>query len=114
MGLGLRNPLGHLKEYVRILKALLQQGEVDLDGEFYQAHESIPEPVDVPVNGPRPYSGGSFELCGAEADGAIYLDMPARLPSRRWPARHDPGRRGGGTARTAADRPHPSVPERQL
>ena len=75
MGIGLRNPLGHLKEYVRILKALLQRGEVDLDGEFYQAHESIPEPVDVPVM-VSALQRGSFALCGAEADGAITWICP--------------------------------------
>ena len=75
MGIGLRNPLGHLREYVRILKALLQQGEVDLDGEFYQAHDSIPEPVDAPVM-VSALQRGSFELCGAEADGAITWICP--------------------------------------
>ena len=75
MGIRLRSPLGHLKEYLQILKALLQTGKVDFDGEFYQAHETIPEPVDVPVMASA-LQRGSFELCGAEADGAISWICP--------------------------------------
>ncbi len=75
MGIDLQNPMGHLREYVRILKALLQQGSVDLDGEFYQAHETIPKTVDVPVM-VSALQRGSFELCGAEADGAITWVCP--------------------------------------
>ena len=75
MGIHMQNPLGHLREYLRILKVLLQQGKVDLDGTYYQAHESIPEPVDVPVMASA-LRRGSFEVCGAEADGAISWVCP--------------------------------------
>jgi F420-dependent oxidoreductase-like protein len=68
-------PLGHLREYVRILKSLLQQGSVDFDGKYYQAHASIAAPVDVPVMASALRSG-SFEFCGAEADGAISWVCP--------------------------------------
>ena len=75
MGLELRDPLGHLREYVQILKALLQNGKVDFDGAYYQAHDSIFEPVDVPVMASA-LRRGAFELCGAEADGAISWICP--------------------------------------
>ncbi len=75
MGIRMNNPLGHLREYLQILKLLLQTGQVDLDGEYYQVHESIPEPVDVPVMASA-LQRGSFELCGAEADGAISWVCP--------------------------------------
>lgn len=75
MGIQMRSPLGHLREYLRIVKSLLQEGKVDFDGEHYQAHESIPEPVDVPVMASA-LQRGSFELCGAEADGAISWVCP--------------------------------------
>lgn len=75
MGVNFRHPLGHLKEYLQILKALLQTGKVDFDGAFYQAHESISEPLDVPVMASA-LRRGSFELCGAEADGAISWICP--------------------------------------
>ena len=60
---------------MRILKALLQEGKVDFDGEFYQAHETIPEPLNMPVMAAA-LQRGSFELCGAEADGAISWICP--------------------------------------
>ena len=76
MGIQMGQPLGHLREYLRILKTLLQEGKVDFDGDFYQAHETISQPVDVPVMASALRSG-SFELCGAEADGAISWVCPS-------------------------------------
>jgi alkanesulfonate monooxygenase SsuD/methylene tetrahydromethanopterin reductase-like flavin-dependent oxidoreductase (luciferase family) len=70
MGMNFTSPLGHLREYVHILKALLQEGKVDFDGDYYHAHDSIPQPVDVPVMASA-LQKGSFELCGEVADGAI-------------------------------------------
>ena len=75
MGIQMPRPLGHLRDYLRILRALLHQGEVDYQGEFFQAQDSIPEPVDVPVMASA-LRRGSFELCGAEADGAISWVCP--------------------------------------
>ena len=75
MGVNFRSPLNQLREYLQILKALLQTGQVDFDGSYYQAHETIPEPVDVPVMASA-LQRGSFELCGAEADGAISWICP--------------------------------------
>ena len=75
MGIQMPHPLAHLREYLKILKALLQKGRVDYDGEYYQAHDSIPEPLDVPVMASA-LQRGSFELCGAEADGAISWVCP--------------------------------------
>ena len=76
MGINFHAPLAHLREYLRILKALLQTGSVDFDGEHYSAHASIAEPLDVQVMGSA-LQKGSFELCGAEADGAISWVCPA-------------------------------------
>ncbi len=74
-GTDFRAPLAHLREYIQIEKALLQQGTVDFSGRYYQAHTSNSSPVDVPVMaaalGPRAY-----RLCGAEADGAISWVCP--------------------------------------
>ena len=75
MGLTFTAPLGHLREYVRILKALLQKGRVDIDGTYYKAHDAISEPLDVPVMASA-LQRGSFELCGEEADGAISWICP--------------------------------------
>ena len=51
LGVDFRAPLSHLREYIRIEKSLLQQGSVDFYGRHYEAHTSIPSPVNVPVMG---------------------------------------------------------------
>ena len=68
-------PLGHLREYLQILKGLLQQGMVDFDGRFYTAHARLSEATEVPVMASALRSK-AFELCGAEADGAISWVCP--------------------------------------
>src|SRR5215475_10364346 len=75
MGIQFTSPLSHLREYLRVLKPLLQQGRVDVDGDYYTAHESIPEPLDLPVMASA-LQRGAFELCGEEADGAISWFCP--------------------------------------
>ena len=95
MGIRMDQPLGHLREYLQVLKALLQEGKVDLDGDFYQAHETIPQKADVPIMASA-LQRGSFELCGAEADGAISWVCPLGLLGRHCPAGHE---RGGGKSR---------------
>ena len=75
MGVNFRAPLAHLREYIRIEKALLQQGSVDFTGRHYQAHTSISSPVNVPVMAAA-LGVHAFRLCGAEADGAISWVCP--------------------------------------
>jgi alkanesulfonate monooxygenase SsuD/methylene tetrahydromethanopterin reductase-like flavin-dependent oxidoreductase (luciferase family) len=75
MGMNFTSPLGHLREYVHILKDLLQEGKVDFDGDYYHAHDRIPQPVDVPVMASA-LRQRSFELCGEVADGAISWICP--------------------------------------
>ena len=69
-GVDYRAPLGHLREYLRVLKAMLQQGTVDFVGRHYRSRAQIPAMPNVPVMasavGPK-----AFEVCGAESDGAI-------------------------------------------
>ena len=75
MGIEFDAPLGHLREYIQILKSLLQTGSVDFQGTHYSAKASIPGPLDVQVMGSA-LRTGSFELCGAVADGAISWICP--------------------------------------
>jgi F420-dependent oxidoreductase-like protein len=75
-GFDFRAPLGHLREYLQILKTLLHSGAVDFDGRYYHAHGQIRTPVEVPVMASA-LQRKSFELCGAEADGAISWVCPA-------------------------------------
>jgi F420-dependent oxidoreductase-like protein len=74
-GFDFRAPLGHLREYVQIVKTVLQRGAVDFDGRYYHAHGRIRTPVDVPVMASA-LQRKSFEFCGAEADGAISWVCP--------------------------------------
>jgi F420-dependent oxidoreductase-like protein len=95
MGINLTSPLGHLREYLRICKALLQQGKVDFDGTYYKAHGAIPEPLDVPVMASA-LQRGSYELCGEEADGAISWICPGPyLRDVALPAMHAGAERAG-------------------
>ena len=68
-------PLGHLREYLQVLRALLHTGAVEYEGRWYSANASISAPTDVPVmaSALRP---GAFETCGELADGAISWVCP--------------------------------------
>ena len=86
MGLPFNAPLAHLREYLQILKAILQNGRVDFDGQHYTAHDSIPQPLDIEIMGSA-LRRGSFELCGAESDGAIsWICPPQYLQDVALPA----------------------------
>ena len=74
-GLDFSSPLGNLREYLRVIKPLLQDGSVEFEGNQYRARATLESPVDVPVMASALRSG-SFELCGAEADGAISWVCP--------------------------------------
>jgi F420-dependent oxidoreductase-like protein len=93
MGIHFTSPLGHLREYLHICKALLQTGRVAFDGTYYKAHDTIPKPLEVPVMASA-LQRGSFELCGEAADGAISWLCPlpylrdVALPALRAGAEH--------------------------
>ena len=74
-GADFRAPLGHLSEYLTVLKGVLQDGAIDLDGRYYSAHVEVAQAPGVPVmaSALRPKS---FALCGAKADGAISWVCP--------------------------------------
>lgn len=74
MSVDFRAPLGHLREYVQILKAFFSTGQVDYDGQYYHAHaQGVKLDVPVMASALRPRS---FQLCGEEADGAITWVCP--------------------------------------
>jgi F420-dependent oxidoreductase-like protein len=69
-GTDFRAPLGHLREYLQVIRPLLHEGRVDFDGEYYTAHARLAFPVQIPVMASA-LQGNSFEVCGAESDGVI-------------------------------------------
>ncbi len=81
-----RSPLRHLREYVTVLKSLMQTGEVDFQGEHFSARASIEAPIDVPVLASA-LLPGAFHTCGEVADGAISWMAPwSYLEAKALPA----------------------------
>jgi len=82
-GVPFHAPLANLKEYVRVLKDLLQRGKVDLDGAHYHAHATISATYpDVPVLAAT-LIAKSYEAAGEAADGAISWVTPLEYIQRR-------------------------------
>jgi F420-dependent oxidoreductase-like protein len=100
-GIPFDRPLGHLREYVAILKAALQQGRFDFEGAHFRVKGEVARPPDVPVmiSALRP---GSFRLAGEISDGALAWICP--LPYLR--DRALPALREGAAA---AGRPTPPL-----
>ena len=75
-GMAFRTPLAHTREYLHIVRTLLHEGAIDFDGRHFKAHTkfnmSAPE-VPVMISALRQ---ASFELAGAESDGAISWICP--------------------------------------
>ncbi|MBI4493860.1 MAG: LLM class flavin-dependent oxidoreductase [Chloroflexi bacterium] len=77
-GIPYRKPLSHLREYLHLLKAALQQGgQVAFDGQFFHVRADCGHPVDLRVmaSGLR---GRAFELIGELADGGLSWVCPLR------------------------------------
>jgi F420-dependent oxidoreductase-like protein len=75
-GIPFRKPLGHLREYLEILKASLQQGgQVEFEGQFFRVRADWGPPCDIHVMASA-LRRRSFELAGELADGAISWVCP--------------------------------------
>ena len=70
MGMHFHDPLGHLREYLLVLNAILKTGSVDFNGKYYKANDKIPAPANLKVMAAA-LRQNSYELCGELADGAI-------------------------------------------
>jgi F420-dependent oxidoreductase-like protein len=75
MGVTWESPLGHLREYLKVLHHLLHEGSVDFEGKWVTARAQIPATVDVPIMASA-LREGSFRTCGELADGAISWVCP--------------------------------------
>lgn len=74
-GFDYQKPLGHLEEYVRILRSVLREGAVAFVGEHYRAETADNQRIDVPVM-ISAIRRKSFELAGAHTDGVISWICP--------------------------------------
>lgn len=102
-GLRFGKPLAHLREYVAVLRGMLWDGRVDLDGQYYRVHASLP-PTVRPPRTPIVLAAlrkNMLRLAGEIADGAMLhmtgpsyirlvarpaLDEGAQLAQRPRPA----------------------------
>lgn len=80
-GLDYSDPLGHLREYLTVLTALVREGEVAFAGDYYRTEMAIAvpgaSPVPVLVGALSP---GTSRLAGALADGVVtWLAGPRAL-----------------------------------
>lgn len=74
-GVDMESPLAYLREYVQVLRPLLQQGEVHHQGHFFTADISLPAATPIPIFmaalGPA-----AFRLAGEIADGVLPFLCP--------------------------------------
>ena len=76
-GLPFDKPLGHLREYINVLRQGFETGAVDFDGKFYHAHGRLPAPLSQPpAIMASALRTNAFRLCGEIADGAITWVTP--------------------------------------
>jgi F420-dependent oxidoreductase-like protein len=74
-GIPFERPQEHLREYLTILRAALNDGKVDFDGRRLEAHAQLPAPTRVTVMASALRAIG-FRTCGELADGAISWVCP--------------------------------------
>lgn len=74
-GVEVERPLAYLREYVQVLRPLLEQGEVHHQGKIFTTDASLPGSAQVPLYiaalGP-----GAFRLAGEVADGVLPASCP--------------------------------------
>ena len=75
-GFDFRKPLTRLGEYLDIVSALLTEGQVAVDGEFYTAHTRTPTAPDVSLMASALRSA-SYEFCGARGIPALSWVCPS-------------------------------------
>jgi F420-dependent oxidoreductase-like protein len=97
-GIPFERPLEHLREYLTILKAILNDGKVQFEGKRLTARAQLAQPTGVIVMASALRPNG-FRVCGELADGAISWVCP--LPYLRdvaVPAIKEGAARAGRTA----------------
>lgn len=93
-------PLQHLREYLTILKSILQEGSVAFHGERLHAEAQLQAPTQVKVmaSALRP---NAYRLCGELADGAISWVSPLSHQQRVAIPAMEEGAREAGRERPA-------------
>jgi len=91
-------PLSHLREYVTIVRALLWEGQVDFQGEFFRVRQRLPEKAPVPIytSALRPKA---FHLAGEIADGVLSWMCPAQYIHQQAVPALEAGAQAAGRSR---------------
>jgi len=76
-GIAYRQPLGHLREFVAVVKVLLSGAQADFEGKHFKVHAKLNYGAQVPII-ISALRQGSFELAGEISDGAVSWLCPAR------------------------------------
>lgn len=74
-GIPFEKPLQHLREYLIVLRAILQEGKVDFHGKRFNVTAQLPAPTGVTVMASALRPNG-FRVCGELAEGAISWVCP--------------------------------------
>ena len=75
-GIPYRQPLGHLREFVAVVKGLLTGAQTDFDGKHFKVHAKLNYGAQVPII-VSALRAGSFELAGEISEGAVSWLCPA-------------------------------------
>ena len=87
-GLRHETPLAHLREYVNVLRTVLQEGKVDYQGKFFNVKVSLPRTAHIPIL-ISTLGMKAFQLAGEIADGALSWVCPVQYLIRSGiPALH--------------------------
>jgi F420-dependent oxidoreductase-like protein len=101
LGIPMGKPLAHLREYVTVLRELLESGRVDFNGDYFEVHlahqtGTIPPRLEILVSA---LSANAFRLAGEIADGAISWVAPIPyLVESALPTLNDVATRSGRAA----------------
>ena len=76
-GLTMGKPLDHLREYLTIMRSLIDMGEAEFSGDYYNVKVSggMPAPMPLYISALR---SNAFRLAGETADGAISWLCPVQ------------------------------------
>lgn len=113
LGIPMRKPLSHLREYLTVLRALLWEGAVDFEGDYFAVHLEVGQTGRVPIY-ISALRAGAFRLAGEVADGAISWMCPAEYLRRTAAPALEASARAAGRAkpRLVAHVPVAMTPDR--
>jgi alkanesulfonate monooxygenase SsuD/methylene tetrahydromethanopterin reductase-like flavin-dependent oxidoreductase (luciferase family) len=74
-GIEMGAPLAYLREYIQVLRPLLEQGEVHYQGRYFTVDASLPGSAQVPLF-ISALGAGAFRLAGEVTDGALPFITP--------------------------------------